>query len=289
MSIFRGKEVPGDKVHRRALLERARFEVIPLKNLSSQLPFMPIDTEVSVTASPAKTLEDTWSLSRELCQLGMKPVPHLAARMIKSRDQLRSLIEQLPDIGASEIFLVGGDAPDPFGPFTDSIQALETILELDHGLTHIGVTAYPDGHSFIDSQVLSESLHKKEALLTLSGIEGHAATQMCFDPKTIRSWLTDERSRGFGLPVHLGIPGAVERAKLLSVGARLGVGASLRFLKKNRATLTRMFAPGGYDPDKLLRPLNSDLKALGVEGLHIFTFNQVQSTVVWRERAIARA
>ena len=289
MSVFPSKELPGDKAHRRELLDRARFEVIPLKNLTNQLPFLPPGTEVSVTASPAKTLEDTWSLSRDLFEMGMKPIPHLAARMITSRNQLRMLIEQLPDIGASEIFLVAGDAPEPFGPFTDSLQALETILELNHGLTHIGVSAYPDSHSLIDSRVLSESLHKKEAFLQASDIEGHAATQMCFDPSTIRSWLSEERKGGLALPVHLGIPGVVERTKLLSVGAKLGVGASLRFLKKNRATLTRMFAPGGYNPDKLLGPLNPDLKQLGVEGLHVFTFNQVQSTVAWRAQALARS
>ena len=287
MSIFRSKELPGDKAHRVALLKQARFEVIPLKNLAAQLPFLPAASEVSVTASPAKSLEDTWSLSRELSKMGMKPIPHLAARMITGQDQLRMLIDQLPDIGASELFLVGGDAPEPFGPFNDSIQVLEVILGMKHELTHIGVTAYPDGHSFIDSEVLSESLHKKEALLKGSGVEGHAATQMCFDPRTIRTWLSEERKRGLSLPIHLGVPGAVERTKLLSIGARLGVGASLRFLKKNRATLARMFAPGGYDPDKLLRPVNPELQSLGVEGLHVFTFNQVQSTVTWRDEAIA--
>ena len=121
MSIFRTKELPGDKAHRVALLKQARFEVIPLKNLAAQLPFLPAASEVSVTASPAKSLEDTWSLSRELSKMGMKPIPHLAARMITGQDQLRKLIDQLPDIGASELFLVGGDAPEPFGPFNDSI------------------------------------------------------------------------------------------------------------------------------------------------------------------------
>ena len=218
----------------------------------------------------------------------MRPIPHLAARMVTSKEQLRTLIEQLPEINVSEIFLVGGDAPEPFGPYSDSVQVLETILELDHGLTHVGVTAYPDGHSFIDSQSLSDALHRKESLLAASNIAGHAATQMCFDPTAIRLWLSDERRRGLTLPIHLGIPGAVERTKLLSVGARLGVGASLRFLKKNRSTLTRMFAPGGYDPDKLLRPLNADLKELGIEGLHVFTFNQVENTVAWRDQALDR-
>jgi methylenetetrahydrofolate reductase (NADPH) len=65
------------------------------------------------------------------------------------------------------------------------------------------------------------------------------------------------------------------------------VGASLRFLKKNRTALARMFAPGGYDPNKLLVPLATDLKPLQVEGLHVFTFNQVVNTVEWQRKAVA--
>ena len=240
-----------------------------------------------MTASPAKTLEDTWALSRELFDLGLRPVPHLAARMVTSKEHLRRLLAQLPEFGASELFLVGGDAPEPFGPFADSLQVLEMILEMDHGLEHIGVTAYPDGHAFIDTRTLSESLRHKQTLLAAAKVKGHAATQMCFDPDLIRAWLTEERNTGLTLPVHLGVPGAVERTKLLTVGARLGVGASLRFLKKNRTALARMFAPGGYDPNKLLVPLATDLKPLQVEGLHVFTFNQVVNTVEWQRKAVA--
>jgi methylenetetrahydrofolate reductase (NADPH) len=110
---------------------------------------------------------------------------------------------------------------------------------------------------------------------------------MCFDPATIRDWLERERDSGLEIPVHLGIPGAVERKKLLSVGARLGVGASLRYLQKNTGTLARMVMPGGYNPNKLLSPLAGDLQRLGIQGLHIFTFNQVDTTVAWRNDAIS--
>ena len=134
MPLFRSKETSADREHRRELLSTARFEVIPLNNLADQLPHFPSASPVSVTASPAKTLEDTWALSRELFDLGLRPVPHLAARMVTSKKHLQTLLAQLQEFGASELFLVGGDAPEPFGPFTDSLQVLETILELEHGL-----------------------------------------------------------------------------------------------------------------------------------------------------------
>ena len=289
MSFFGHQRNPSaDSTHLRQLLIEARFEVIPLKNLDPQLPHLPEGASVSVTASPAKTLEDTWELSKSLSDRGLKPVPHLAARMVTGREQLAVLISRLADIGATELFLVGGDAPEPFGPFRDSIEVLESILELDHGLEHIGVTAYPDGHSFINLEVLTESLHRKQELLASAGVPGHASTQMCFDADAIRNWLEAERSAGLTLPVHLGIPGAADRAKLLSIGTRLGVGASLRFLQKNKSTLARLFAPGGYDPNKLLNPLAAELEPLDIRGLHIFTFNQIENTEAWRADAISR-
>tara|TARA_B100001250_G_scaffold306507_1_gene268392 strand:+ start:100 stop:978 length:879 start_codon:yes stop_codon:yes gene_type:complete len=287
MTFFRKRSAnPVHQATRANLLRSARFEVIPLKNLEAQLEYLPEGASVSVTASPAKTLEDTWTLSQMLADQGFTPVPHLAARMVTSEKQLRQLVSQLADIGVSEVFIVGGDAPDPFGPFFDSIQVLDSILELDHGLSHIGVTAYPDGHGFISEGALSAALHAKQEMLASAGVSSHASTQMCFDPGAISAWLQREREMGLTIPIHLGIPGAVDRAKLLSIGARLGVGASLRFLRKNRSTVTRLFSPGGYDPNKLLAPLSSVLEPLGISGLHIFTFNQIEKTEAWRRSAL---
>ena len=287
MPLFgRRQNLSVDNAYRRQLLTHARLEVIPLKNLAAQLQYLPEGVSVSVTASPAKALEDTWDLSQDLADRGLKPVPHLAARMVTSKQQLSTLVSRLKDMGATELFLVGGDAPEPFGPFCDSMEVLAAILEMEHGLEHVRVTAYPDGHSFITREVLNESLHKKQELLVSAGISGHASTQMCFDVGAIEKWLRAEREAGLSLPIHLGIPGAVDRAKLLSIGARLGVGASLRFLQKNKSTIARLFAPGGYNPNKLLGPLAPELEALGVRGLHIFTFNQIENTEEWRASAI---
>ena len=62
------------------------------------------------------------------------------------------------------------------------------------------------------------------------------------------------------LPVDLGVPGVVDRAKLMTMGVRLGVGASLRFLRKHRSTVTAMLAPGGYDPTELVVGVADDAR-----------------------------
>ncbi len=41
-----------------------------------------------------------------------------------------------------------------------------------------------------------------------------------------------------------------------------------------------------FEPDALLRPLAADLEPLGIDGLHLYTFNQVDTTERWRERTL---
>jgi methylenetetrahydrofolate reductase (NADPH) len=72
------------------------------------------------------------------------------------------------------------------------------------------------------------------------------------------------------------------------VAGRIGVGDSVRFLTKNRGLLRVLRRPGGYRPDRLIRRLAELALDVGVEGLHVFTFNQVASTVAWHRRALAK-
>ena len=87
------------------------------------------------------------------------------------------------------------------------------------------------------------------------------------------------------MPVAVGIPGVVERGRLLNMGVRIGVGASLRYLRKNRAAMAALLAPGGYDPTELVRAVASDAASLGITALHSYTFNSVAATRAWQRRA----
>ncbi|WP_419931915.1 methylenetetrahydrofolate reductase [Candidatus Poriferisodalis sp.] len=286
-SLRRRRPLTGDDAAaRRRLLDHAQWELIPLRNLADQLPHLPSDSPVSVTASASKTLEDTLDLTAELCVLGHRPVPHLAARMIHSRAHLEELLGRIASLGLSEIFLVGGDLPSPAGPFDSAAGLLEALRDVEHSLTHIGVTSYPEGHALISDAVLHEALHRKQALLNEAGIAGHAATQMCFHARSIIEWLQSERDSGLVLPVHLGMPGAVDPARLLSISTRLGIGASLRYLRKNTGAVARMLRPGGYDPSGLVDLLAPHANRLDITGLHVFTFNSIADTVAWRDNAV---
>jgi methylenetetrahydrofolate reductase (NADPH) len=110
---------------------------------------------------------------------------------------------------------------------------------------------------------------------------------MCFNAKRIETWLESQRRRGFALPIHLGVPGAVERTRLLSLGTKLGIGSSLRYLRKNSGAILRMFSPKRYDPSKLINPLSKRATELNIVGLHLFTFNSIEATAAWQHKALS--
>jgi methylenetetrahydrofolate reductase (NADPH) len=271
---------------RRRLIETARYELIPLKSLHDQIPHLPAGCSVSVTCSPTKGIEPTLELSAELNGAGHHAVPHIAARLVESREHVEKIAARLNEHAISEIFVVGGD-PDPVGPYSDGLTLMRDLLPLCHTVRIVGTPSYPDHHTVIPDAALDEALLAKQSLFAELGLEGFTSTQMCFSVKTIEQWLVRQRERGMTLPVHLGVPGAVDRARLLSLGTRLGIGSSLRYLRKNSGAILRMFSPASYDPNKLITPLARRADELSITALHLFTFNSIESTAEWQRKSLA--
>jgi len=184
--------------------------------------------------------------------------------------------------GIKEVFIIGGDAETP-PHYQYALPFMRDFLDANPGIETLAFGAYPDGHATISNKDLHEAIHEKQKLIESKGIKPLASTQMCFDAAKIRSWLKEERAAGFTAPINLGLPGVVDRAKLMTMGMRLGIGQSMRYLSKNKSTITRMFAPGGYDPTKLLNDLARDAQSLRIQGIHSFTFNNVADTAKWAQ------
>ncbi len=261
----------------RRMLTDPIFELIPLKNVLDQSQHLPPGATVSVTASPAKTLEDTIELAAELQSRGFDPIPHLSARMTRDRAHLQSLIEQIEGLRITRVFVVGGDAEHD-GDFYDAESLLVAMHEIGHPFTQIGIGAYPEGHHVFDEKTAAAALVSKQPYAT------SMTTQMCFDGDAITAWLRRTRAGGVTLPVYVGIPGVAERLKLMKIATRIGVGQSARFLAHNKGLIRTFVQPGGYSADELLEDMADALTddALGIAGVHIYTFNQVETTERWR-------
>lgn len=265
-----------------SLIAGAKFELIPLSNAFERVAELPAGVVTTVTASPSHGIEATVELARALVAAGHAAIPHLSAHMIRDRAHLGALLGRMDDSGIRRGFVVGGDAKDP-GMFRDGLSLLRAMDEVGHGLDEIGVPSYPDGHVDIADDKLLSVLKEKQRYAS------YMTTQMCFDPAAIIAWISRMRAEGVTLPVHIGMPGVAELAKLMAISARLGVADSARYLRKNRKLVGGLLSPGRYGPDALLRGLAPAVvdPAACIEGLHVFTFNQVVATVEWQRRMLA--
>jgi methylenetetrahydrofolate reductase (NADPH) len=89
--------------------------------------------------------------------------------------------------------------------------------------------------------------------------------------------------------VVVGLPGVVERRKLAEISLRTGVGASLRYLARHGRQMATLARSRRYDPTPLARDVaeRAGGSDLGILGVHLFTFNQVEATEAWVRRAAA--
>jgi methylenetetrahydrofolate reductase (NADPH) len=160
---------------------------------------------------------------------------------------------------------------------------LQALADADHHLDEIGIGCYPEGHALIPDETLLGALRQK------APYADYMTTQLCFDAAALATWLRARRDEGIMLPVDIGMPGAVDTARLLRIATRIGVRTAGRFALKQGGLLGRLLRPGGYRPDGLLVDLAGTLAdpEARVRGLHVFTFNQVERTAAWRRRFLA--
>lgn len=266
----------------RRLLTGARYEVLPTASILDQVrEHVPTSITVSVTASPGKGLGATLDLAGELARAGYDVVPHLAARMISGRAELADIVERLREQGVRRVFVPAGDAQVPAGDYVQSLDVLHDLREMGDPFPEVSITGYPESHPFIEDDVVVQAMWDKRLHAT------HVVSNMTFDPELVATWVQRIRRRGVTLPLLVGVPGPVERTKLLAMGTRIGVGDSLRFLRKQRRVMTRVVGTG-FSTDRFVARVArlAAEPALGVVGLHLYTFNQVAVVEAWRRAAL---
>ena len=266
------------------LLANARYEVLPTASIEATiLEHVDPGTTLTVTASPSKGLEATLDLTERLTRQGYTAVPHLAARMIRDRAELSEICDRLTGMGIDRIFVPGGDADEP-GAYPDALSLLQDLAELGRPFPHVGITGYPESHPTISDDLTIQAMWDKRHFAT------HVVSNLTFDPDVLATWVGRMRKRGITMPLYLGLPGPVDRTKLLAMATKIGVGESTRFLAKHKGTFARLAAPGGFTGERFLEKVAPALSAPEtlVEGLHVFTFNQVPATVEWRRTLLER-
>ena len=260
-----------------------RYEVLPFGGIEEAvLEHVPREVTVTVTTSPKKGLEPTLDLAERIAGHGYEVVPHLAARHVRDVAHLSEIVERMRAAGAEDVLVLAGDADEPAGEFDGSLPLLRALAELGQPFQNVGITGYPESHAFISDATTIQSMFAKEEFAT------YIVSQICFDPQVTAAWIGAVWERGTTLPIHIGLPGPVARTKLLRVSAQVGVGDSIRFLRRRNGWLRRSLS-ASFDPDPLVTGLAESLGSdrPNVAGFHMFTFNQVADTERWRQHRLA--
>jgi methylenetetrahydrofolate reductase (NADPH) len=269
----------------RDLLSAPRYEVIPAKGTEQAvLDWVPAGMTVAVTASPVKGLEPTVELAEKLAGWGYRVVPHLAARSVTSQAHLDEIVARLTACGVDDVFVPGGDATHPAGPFDGALPLLERLDALGRPFGRMGITGYPESHPKIHDDVTVQAMWDKRRYAS------YIVSNVTFDAAGLGRWIERIRARGVTLPLYAGLAGPAERTRLLRMAAVAGASEPARFITRHPGWILRFWVPGGYSPDRFLDRAAPAITApgAGVAGLHLFTFNQLQAAEQWRKAALER-
>ena len=205
-----------------------------LERLQSYPDFIPAGSSVYIAHVPGAELSEVVEMAGRLLQLGYDPVPHLAARRISGAAQLDGALADLQKLGVDHVLVIAGDVPAPEGEFEGAMDILNTGLLEKHGIRTLGVSGHPEGNASISDKVLNQALDAKAAYAAGTTLDVHIVTQFGFDTEAVPKWERETTGRGITLPIHMGMAGPTSMKRLLDMGVRCGIGASLRMLRPCR-------------------------------------------------------
>jgi methylenetetrahydrofolate reductase (NADPH) len=250
---------------------------------------LPTGTKVYVNHLPRNDLTETLRSLVALRAAGLEPVPHVAARRIASRAALKEFLDHaVRDAGVRQVLLIGGDDPQPSGPYRDSLGPLTDGLIAECGILEVGIAGYPEGHARIPRAALERAMDEKLATAAAQGLSPYVLTQFCFAPMRIIECCTELAQRWPALPVYVGLAGPTDPLRLLRFAQRCGVSASLRALRAQGFGVARLVTH--TDPGEQLHAVArycASRRACNVVGVHVFSFGGVSEAARWLNHAIA--
>ncbi|AKH43889.1 methylenetetrahydrofolate reductase (NADPH) [Altererythrobacter atlanticus] len=260
-------------------LEMTAKEIEGLKEAAPQIR---PGTQIAVTFLPGEEMDQRVEAAVQVRELGFEPIVHLSARRIGSEEILDQYLSDITTkAGVKRVFIIAGDPPEPEGPYSDSLQIIETGLLQKHGIQIVGIGGHPEGHPNVSKADLWVWMEKKIAAIREGGMVPLVVTQFAFDDDAIVEWIEEMRQRGIDVPVRLGVPGPAGIKRLLGFAKRCGVGASASVMKKYGISLTNLIGSAG--PDKLVDSLDKKLNDAehGRVRLHFYPFGALKASAEW--------
>lgn len=285
---FRRDDKPAGKTAElAAFLDGFSIEVMPrtAAGIEDFRPLLPAGTRVYIAHIEGTPIEDMVATAARLRAEGFEPMPHLPARIIKSRAQLADwLTRYKAEAGVKQALLLGGGVSTPAGEFDSSMQMIETGLF--DGFERLHVAGHPEGNKDIDpdgsDRAIMEALRWKQAFSERTDAKMAIATQFCFEAGPVIDWVNGIKAAGIELPVHIGVAGPAKLQTLLKFAIACGVGPSLRVLQKRAMDVTKLLLP--YEPTEFLTELaahKAENPGFGIEAVHFFPLGGIKTNATW--------
>lgn len=292
MSAVMTDSLRGEELKRR-IVEFARGASTEIsthdeEHLDTLAAELPAGTTVYVAHTPKASLDHVVQVAVKVQALGLRASPHIVARRLVNRDALARALERLREAGVEQVLLVAGDLDPPAGPFSSTLDVLDSGCFAQLPIPHIGVAGHPEGNAAISPTAMWDAVTRKQAWAAESGARMHIVTQFTFDPQALSHFEHALTGHGIHLPVHVGIAGPTPLPKLIKFAMHCGVGASLRAVMKNMATMRKMVGLA-TSPDEMLVGLVRAGAGHGATRLvkpHFFAFGGTVATARWLRRVV---
>ena len=240
-------------------------------------------TSVNVTFLPGSDPMDTIAVSKRLKDDGMNAIPHIAARSLKSAEQLDELVAAMTSqAGVDEVLVIGGGVDNPVGDFSSSMEVLATGILQKYGIQRIGVSGHPEGSPDISDAEIADALAWKNEFATKEGLQLYIETQFCFEADMVLDWERKIRADGNKLPIRVGIPGPATIKTLFRFAQISGIGPSMRFVAKQAKNVAKLMTV--QSPHLLLAGLAEGMandKDCLVQHFHYYPFGGFVKTAAY--------
>lgn len=247
---------------------------------------LPAGTPVYVNHLPRHELLETLPTLRAVRDAGLEPVPHVAARRLRSREELATFLGRaVAEAGVRKVLVLGGDEPAAAGPFGDGASLLREGKLAAAGIREVGLPGYPEGHPRIPPAILERAFTEKLGLAAEQGLGAYVLTQFSFAPARVVEYLAHLARTAPRVPVYVGVAGPTDPVSLLRYAQRCGVSASLRALRAQGLDAVKLVTH--TDPGDQLASVArycASHAQCNVVGMHLFTFGGVKAAADWMNR-----
>ncbi len=262
-----------------ASIEVSAKHVIDGKLDSSMLPG---GTRVYITDVGIDPVEDMISAARKVTEMGYQTVPHIPARRIESEAALdHRLSGFVNEAGVFDILIIAGEADEQMGPYSKTLDVLQSGMIDKLGIRHVAVGGHPEGNVAYDGQDVMQVLRDKIAFADQSDAEFRIATQFGFDGANFIKWIKDVDAAGITAPIHLGVAGPAKITTLIKYAALCGVGNSLNFFKKRTSAIAQLATK--HSPEDVVGPVEAAWQqgTGNLAQIHVFPFGGLQASATW--------